>query len=76
MDSPVKQTGTLDALDQFDVTFEGVIPTQEGWALGFRCAICGALWTAVRSSADFQKEATTCPKAQTSKKHLAKEKKP
>jgi hypothetical protein len=75
MDNPVKQTGTLDSLDQFGITFEGLIPTEAGWALGFRCGTCGALWTAARSSETFQKEATECPKAQTSKKHLAKDKK-
>jgi hypothetical protein len=75
MDNPVKQTGTLDSLDQFGITFEGLIPTEAGWAIGFRCGTCGALWTAMRSSETFQKEATECPRAQTSKKHLAKDKK-
>jgi hypothetical protein len=74
MDSPVKQTGSLDAIDQFGIVFEGLVPTEMGWALGFRCETCGALWTAQRSSADFQKEATECPKASTSKKHQAKKK--
>jgi hypothetical protein len=74
MDNPVKQSGTLDCLDRFGITFEGLIPTQEGWALGFRCETCGALWVAARSSSDFQKEATECPKAATSKKHQAKKK--
>jgi len=74
MDNPVKQSGTLDSLDRFGVTFEGLIPSQEGWVLGFRCETCGALWTAARSSPDFQKEATECPKASTSKKHQAKKK--
>ena len=72
MDNPVKQSGTLDCLDRFGITFEGLIPTQEGWSLGFRCGTCGHLWTAMRSSAEFQKEATECPKALTSKKHLPK----
>jgi hypothetical protein len=75
MDSPVKQSGTLDALDRFGITFEGLIPMQDGWELGFRCETCGALWTSKRSSPDFQKEATECPKALTSKKHQAREKK-
>lgn len=72
MDNPVKQSGTLDGLDRFGITFEGLIPMQDGWALGFRCGTCGALWTASRSSQDFQKEATECPKAATSKKHQPK----
>ena len=75
MDNPVKQSGTLDSLDRFGITFEGLIPTEEGWALGFRCETCGALWTSTRSSSDFQKEATECPKAQTSKKHQPRDKK-
>ena len=74
MDNPVKQSGTLDSLDQFGITFEGLIPGQEGWELGFRCETCGALWTAKRSSPDFQKEATECPKAATSKRHQGKKK--
>lgn len=72
MDNPVKQSGTLDSLDRFGIAFEGLIPTMDGWSIGFRCETCGHRWTAMRSSADFQKEATACPKAQTSKKHLAK----
>lgn len=74
MDSPVKQTGSLDAIDQFGISFEGLVPTEMGWALGFRCETCGEIWATMRSSADFQKEATVCPKATTSKKHLGKKK--
>ncbi len=74
MDNPVKQSGTLDGLDHFGITFEGLIPSQDGWEIGFRCATCGALWTAKRSSPDFQKEATECPKALTSKKHQPRKK--
>jgi hypothetical protein len=72
MDNPVKQSGTLDALDQFGITFEGLVPSEAGWALGFRCQTCGEIWIAMRSGPDFQKEATTCPKALTAKKHLGK----
>jgi hypothetical protein len=72
MDSPVRQSGTLDNLDQFGIAFEGLVPTPEGWALGFRCVMCGHVWALMRSSAEFQKEATECPKAQTSKKHTGK----
>ncbi len=76
MDNPVKQSGTLDALDRFGIEFEGLIPIQEAWALGFRCTTCGHRWSSMRANPDFQKEATECPKALTSKKHLAKNKKP
>ena len=69
MDNPVKQSGTLDSLDQFGIAFEGLIPTMEGWAIGFRCLTCGHVWTAMRSDADFQKAATHCPRVATSKKH-------
>ncbi|MBI3855861.1 MAG: hypothetical protein HY293_09250 [Planctomycetes bacterium] len=72
MDSPVKQSGSLDALDQFGISFEGLMPTMDGWAIGLRCQTCGYGWNVVRSSTDFQKEATGCPKAATSKKHAAK----
>ena len=75
MDNPVKQTGTLDSLDQFGIAFEGLIPTMEGWAIGFRCLTCDHVWTAVRGDAGFQKEATQCPRLTTSKKHAAKGKK-
>jgi hypothetical protein len=74
MDNPVKQSGSLDGLDRFGISFEGLIPTQDGWALGFRCETCGALWASQRSSAGFQREATECPKAATSKKHQPKKK--
>ena len=76
MENPVKQSGTLDALDQFGIAFEGLIPTMDGWAIGFRCLTCDHVWTAMRSDADFQKEATQCPRVATSKKHAAKPKKP
>lgn len=72
MDNPVRQSGTLDGLDQFAITFEGLIPSPDGWALGFRCETCGHEWSTMRSSPDFQKEATECPKALTSKKHARK----
>jgi hypothetical protein len=72
MDNPVRQSGTLDALDRFGIVFEGLVPTPGGWTLGFRCVTCGHVWTAMRSSAEFRKEATECPKAQTSKKHIGK----
>ena len=75
MDNPVKQSGTLDALDRFGISFEGLVPSEDGWALGFRCETCGAVWSAMRTSADFQKEATECPKALTSKKHQQPKKK-
>lgn len=68
MDSPVKQSGTLDALDRFGIAFEGLVPTMDGWAIGFRCVTCGHVWSAMRSDADFLKEATECPRA---KKHAA-----
>ena len=74
MDNPVKQSGTLDGLDQFGIAFEGLIPTMDGWAIGFRCLTCEHVWTAMRSEADFQKAATQCPRAATSKKHLGKKK--
>ena len=72
MDNPVKQSGTLDNLNQFGIAFEGLVHTMDGWAIGFRCGICGHVWSAMRTSADFQKEATGCPKAHTSKKHTGK----
>jgi hypothetical protein len=75
MDNPVKQSGTLDSLDRFGIAFEGLIPTMDGWAIGLRCLTCDHVWTAQRGDADFQKEATTCPRAGTSKKHTAKPKK-
>ena len=75
MDNPVKQSGTLDSLDQFGIAFEGLIPTMDGWAIGFRCLTCEHVWTAMRSGADFQKEATLCPRATTHKKHTGKSKK-
>ena len=75
MENPVKQSGTLDALDQFGIAFEGLIPTMDGWAIGLRCLTCDHVWTAQRSGADFRKEATHCPRTATSKKHAAKPKK-
>ena len=74
MDNPVRQSGTLDSLDQFGIAFEGLIPTMDGWAVGLRCLTCEHVWTAQRSSADFQKEATQCPRLATSKKHAARKK--
>ena len=74
MDNPVKQTGTLDGLDQFGIAFEGLIPTMDGWAIGFRCVTCEHVWAVMRSDADFQKEATQCPRIATSKKHTGKKK--
>jgi len=72
MENPVKQSGTLDALDVFGIAFEGLIPTMDGWAIGFRCLTCDHVWTAIRSDAGFRKEATTCPRVSTSKKHAGK----
>lgn len=72
MDSPVKPFGTLDYLDQFGIEFQGLVPTPEGPALAFRCETCGHTWSLMRSNPEFQKEATECPKAQTSKKHTGK----
>ena len=72
MDNPVKQSGTLDDLNQFGIAFEGLIPTMDGWAIGVRCLTCDHVWTAMRSDADFQKSATQCPRVSTSKKHAPK----
>lgn len=68
---PVKQTGTLDALDQFGVEFEGLVPSDDGWALALHCIVCNHRWTAMRTRVEFEHEATQCPKSQTSKKHHA-----
>ncbi|MBV8880178.1 MAG: hypothetical protein JO332_09460 [Planctomycetaceae bacterium] len=70
MDRPVKQTGTLDALDRFGVEFEGLVPGDQGWMIGLRCFVCNHRWTTSRTRMDFEREATECPKSQTSKKHI------
>ena len=69
---PVKQTGTLDALDRFGIEFEGLVPSENGWAVGLRCVVCNHRWTTMRTRVEFEHEATECPKAATSKKHQAK----
>ena len=70
MDRPVKQTGTLDALNQFGIEFEGLVPSEHGWAIGLHCVICHHRWTTMRTNLAFEREATECPKSQTSKKHI------
>ena len=72
MDKPVKQSGTLDYLDEFGIEFEGLAPSEEGWLICLRCSVCGHPWSSVRTSPEFEKEATECPKAHTSKKHTGK----
>ena len=66
---PVKQTGTLDALNQFGIEFEGLLPSDDGWAIGLHCLICKHRWTTMRTRVEFEHEATQCPKSQTSKRH-------
>ena len=73
---PVKQTGTLDALNQFDIEFEGLVPSEDGWAIGLRCIVCNHRWITMRTKLEFEREATECPKAQTSKRHQAANKRP
>ncbi len=72
MDKPVSQTGTLDYLNEFGVEFMGIAPVEHGFTILLRCVVCGHTWDAQRSSPDFEKEATECPKAATSKKHAPK----
>ena len=68
---PVKQTGTLDALDQFGIEFEGLVPSEDGWAIALHCIVCNHRWVTMRTKLEFEREATECPKSQTSKKHQA-----
>jgi hypothetical protein len=69
---PVKQTGTLDALNQFGIEFEGLVPLEDGWAIGLHCLVCKHHWITMRARVEFEHEATQCPKSQTSKKHQHK----
>jgi DNA-binding transcriptional LysR family regulator len=57
---------------QFGIEFEGVVPTEEGWAIALHCIVCKHRWTTMRTRLEFEREATECPKAQTSKKHQPK----